>query len=117
MGIALESPEDENQVSYRALVQGTSEGIAGSGAHIYVLVNPVEAGNSWWVQPEATIGPDGVWETSAYFGRDPAQYPEDVGKEFRIIAIATSEVLEEGEYATVPDNVCCSDKPVIVKRR
>lgn len=116
-GIALGSPEDGSQVSYRALVQGTSEGIAGSGAHIYVLVNPVEAGNTWWAQPEATIGSDGAWETSAYFGRDPAQYPEDVGKEFRVIAIVTSDILEEGEYATIPDNLCCSDKPVTVRRR
>lgn len=104
--IAITAPREGNIVSYRYIVSGTSSGVYGSELSIYVLIYPIEVGGPWWVQPMIDISPNGNWETNVYFGRDPAQYPEDSGKHFRISAVITSIKLKEGQqWQKMPDYI------------
>ncbi|MFZ3058111.1 MAG: hypothetical protein WA102_00105 [Candidatus Methanoperedens sp.] len=114
--ITITSPTEGDMVTWRYIVEGTSNGVYGSKLSFYVLIYPIEAGGPWWVQPMGDISPNGNWETTAYFGRDPANYPEDSGKHFKVSAIITSTKLTEGQQLEkIPDNLNRFDIKVVRK--
>lgn len=114
--IAIVSPKDGDIVAWRYIVEGTSNGVYSSKLNIYILIYPIEAGGPWWAQPTVDISPNGNWETNVYFGRDPANYPEDSGKHFKVSAIITSERLTEGQQLEkIPGNVNRFDVKVVRK--
>lgn len=112
--ITIISPKEGDIVTWRNSVEGTSNGVYGSKLSIYVLIYPVEAGGPWWVQPIVDISPNGNWDTTAYFGRDPANYPEDSGKHFKVSVIITSTKLKEGQQLEkIPENTNRYDVKVV----
>ncbi len=105
--ITISSPGEGDQVSLRQTVEGTSTGIYGTDYGIYVLVYPnaTETDLLWEVQPKVDISPNGNWNTNAYFG-DPANPANDTGKHFKIAAIVSSAMMENGSlFAEIPDVV------------
>lgn len=113
ISITIDSPSENEQVSPRSIVEGTSTGIHGSNLNLYVLVYP--EGDYWWVQ-DVTIDSSGNWESNAYFG-DPTKPDESIGKKFRIAVIATSEKLDVGDkFDTVPENVYRADIKGVVRK-
>ena len=114
LNMTIASPVDGNTVSVSEPVYGNLTGVYGSNSHLYVLINPVETGNLWWVQPEASVSPDGSWHVNVFFGRDNK---EDAGKKYWVSAIVTSDKLPEGPQASYPSNVICRiNKDILVTR-
>jgi hypothetical protein len=114
--ITLTSPADGAEISWREYVKGSSKGVVGSNLNLYILIYPIESGGPWWVQPPPTILSNGNWEAFCYFGRDPAEYPEDNGNSFKVISILTIQKLEEGQqWSALPDREDESEM-VTVKR-
>lgn len=114
--ITITAPTEGNIVSWREIVEGTSEGAYGSELDIYVLVYPIDAGGPWWVQPDVDIFHDGSWEVNCYFGRDPKIHPEDKGARFRIRAIITTQKLREGQqWQKLPDYIVSSETIKVIR--
>jgi hypothetical protein len=112
--ITITSPREEDIVPWRYIVKGTSNGVDDPKLSIYVLIYPVEARGPWWVQPQVDILANGNWETTVYFGRYPAKYPEDSEAHFRVSAILTSKRLTEGQqFENIPTNINRSEIDVI----
>jgi hypothetical protein len=111
--ISISSPSSGDTVKYRELVSGSSSGVYGSDLHLYVLVNPIESGEEWWIQTEATVSSDGSWQTIAQFGED---IEEHIGKEYRVSAIVTSDELSLGKLDDSPLVECRTDKDIMVIR-
>lgn len=111
--VSISSPVNGDTVKYTELVSGTSTNVSGSSLHLYVLVNPIETGEQWWVQPEVTVSSDGSWQTLVYFGDNT---DEHIGKEYRVSAIVTSEELAPGELDQSPLVKCRVDKDILVTR-
>ena len=112
--ITISSPTEENIVSLRNIVEGTSTSVYGSNLNIYVLVYPIEGGR-WWVQPDVNILANGNWDTNAYFG-DSANPSKDIGKKFKVSVIVTSAKLQEGQQLEkVPDNIYRVDIREVVR--
>jgi len=75
-------------------VSGTSSKVS-LELKIYVLLHPVDPfASGWWVQQPAGIGPDGKWNTEAWYGSK--DNPPQVGNKIDILAVVTSseQVLE-----------------------
>jgi hypothetical protein len=112
--LSISLPREGQQVSYRTTIEGTSEGVFGTNWKIYVLIKPEEG--EYWVQPAVSISPNGRWEVIPYFGTDPAQSRVDVGKGFKISAIATNVTLPEGKWEReFPYNTARVDVNVVRK--
>ncbi|MBL7117161.1 MAG: hypothetical protein ISS94_00020 [Candidatus Syntrophoarchaeum sp.] len=108
--ITITSPTEGDEVSWRYNVEGSSTGVYGSELNVYVLIYPLESNGPWWVQPPVILHPDGNWEASCYFGRDPSEYPEDIGDYFKVCAIVTTLKLEQGQqWYSLPDYVVKSE--------
>ncbi|MCJ7514739.1 MAG: hypothetical protein MUO89_02050 [Dehalococcoidia bacterium] len=118
--MSIISPENGFDVTWHHVVEGTisqPEIIDDPGLNVYVLVCPIEAGGLWWVEPTVVFHSNGQWEVNAYFGREPTQYPKDVGTSFYVVAIATRMRLEYGQqWYALPDHVYSSNV-VIVRRK
>lgn len=113
VNITIVLPKENDLVSKRSFVEGTSSGIYGSNLNLYVLVYP--EGDYWWVQ-ETDIDSNGNWESNAYFG-DPTKPSESIGTKFRIVVIATSIQLEAGEkFDNVPENVYRADIKEVIRK-
>ena len=105
--ITITAPNSGDDVSWREIVEGTSEGVYGSELNIYVLVYPTDAGGPWWVQPDVDVLRDGSWESNCYFGREP---PHDKGAHFRVRVIITMQKLSEGQqWQKLPDHIAISE--------
>lgn len=111
--VSISSPVNGDTVNYREIVSGNSTGVYGSGLHLYVLVNPIESGEEWWIQTEATVSSDGSWQTIAQFGED---VEEHIGKEYRVSAIVTSDELELGKWNNSSAVEYRIDKDVLLTR-
>ena len=69
-------------------VSGTSAGIySDPKLKIYVLVHPTDPPADWYVQPAATVDPDGKWLGPAWIGSD--QFAPKVGDQLEVLAIAS----------------------------
>jgi prepilin-type N-terminal cleavage/methylation domain-containing protein len=96
--IEIIEPQNNAQVTWRHKVEGQLRPyIDVSELSMYVLIYPISSNGPWWVQPSVITQRDGHWETTAYFGRDPALYPQDEGELFYVIALATDTFLEAGQ--------------------
>lgn len=113
--MTVTSLESGFEVPWRYEIKGiVDEVVISSGLNVYVLVYPVESNGPWWVQPSVEVGPGGYWQTRAYLGRDPAQYPEDIGDLFYVTTIATPMRLEPGQqWDSLPDFVYRSDAMLV----
>lgn len=110
--ISISSPVDGDTVNYTELVSGTSTNVSGSD-HLYVLVNPIETGEEWWIQPESTVSSDGSWQAHVYFGDNTNEH---IGKEYRVSAIVTSEKLDPGKLNNSLEVKYRVDKDILVTR-
>jgi len=116
--VAIVSPKDEFEVPWRHTIQGMAqEEITSLGLNVYILIYPVESDGPWWVQPPVVVTPEGYWQADAYFGRDPAAYPEDIGDFFYVIAIATGLTLEPGQQWHSLPAFAYTSNAVLVSRR
>ncbi len=118
--ITVNDPQGGDVVPWKHSVKGSSswevfasriwpEGL-GLHLHVYVLIFPVESNGPWWVQDPAIVRPNGDWEVYAYFGRDPAEYPDDIGDPFRVCAIITKDKLQpEQSFQDFPDYISVSE--------
>lgn len=111
--ITLSSLKDGSNVSFNEPISGNSTGVYDKGLHLYVLINPIDSGNKWWVQPEAEVSSDGSWDVNAQFGLSAT---ENVGAQFRVAAVATSDSLLE-ENTSFPSKVENRTKSVLVTRK
>lgn len=112
--ISILSPRNGDQVSYRTSIEGSSEKVYGTDWKIYVLIKPEN--DVYYVQPGVSVSSGGRWELIPYFGRDPAQSTEDIGKSFKISAIVTKDSLKEGKWdKTFPNYVARVDVNVVRK--
>lgn len=85
----ITTPSDKAQVPDRPLIEGT---VADPNAGVWVIVHPMEV-SDYWVQPSVSVKEDGTWKVKIYVGR-----PEDVGKQFEIMAVANPRAgLKEGD--------------------
>lgn len=76
-------------VAEREVLRGT---VYAPVEKVWVLIRPLEA-SVYWVQPSATLQPDGTWASNVYFGTHDA----GAGEQFEIIAVADPEgELREG---------------------
>ncbi len=110
--VSISSPVDGDTVNYTELVSGTSTNVSGSD-HLYVLVNPIETGEEWWIQPESTVSSDGSWQAHVYFGDNTNEH---IGKEYRVSAIVTSEKLDPGKLNNSLEVKYRVDKDILVTR-
>jgi hypothetical protein len=104
--VEITNPKDRDYVDFRSIVEGNSSAISGSGLNAYVLIWPIDGRGPWYVQQTTTFS-RGDFYTKAYFGGDPAKYPEDIGTTYRIVAILTNETLDSGKleaFPTVPSS-------------
>jgi len=115
--IEITSLKDGAEVSWRYDIQGVTQGnVSCSKLNLYLLVFPIESNGPWWVQPQIVCNANGHWEGSTYFGRNPAEYPEDKGTLFYVIAIATNTELETGQqWYSLPDYVYAANA-ILVRR-
>lgn len=102
LSLQVTAPTNGSTVTPRQLVEGTSQGVYGTSKKLYVIVYPTDEAGGYWVQPGLTLSQDGSWSTKAYFGRDPAQYPQDQGAHFRVIVLVTDQTLPEGQINDLP---------------
>ena len=116
--VEITKPKSGDNVTWRFTVEGNSSATANSGFKIYVLIWPMEANGSWWVQQTQTF-PDGTWESDAYFGRDPKVYPIDIGTTYKVEAIMTKDALSANETFRELPNLSKSyrSESIIVKRK
>lgn len=115
--VEITKPEQKQKVSWRYTVEGNSSAENNSGLEIHVLIWPLAADGPWYVQPTYTQD-DGVWFSTAYFGRDPKQFPEDIGGIFRIVAIMTNKTIKlEPTLKELPDlpQSSISQKVVVIR--
>ena len=105
--ISITNLQDSDEVPWKLSVEGSSsfevfasriwpEGLS-QQLYVHVLLFPVEPDGPWFVQGSAIIQPDGAWEVYSYFGRDPDEYPQDIGDQFRVCAIITREKMMPGQ--------------------
>jgi len=115
--IEITSLNDGAEVSWHYSIQGVTQGnLSCSRLNLYLLIFPIESNGPWWVQPQTVCNADGNWESGVYFGRDPAEHPEDIGTLFYIIAIATDMRLETGQqWYALPDYDYASNA-ILVRR-
>jgi len=94
-------PQNGDEVDWMTSVTGNSSGIVTNNTlKIYLLVYPVESEGPWFVQNRPIVNPDGSWSGLVYFGRDPINYPEDIGDQFLLLAIVTTSDLQPGKTLT-----------------
>jgi hypothetical protein len=94
--VEILKPHDGDEVTWLYTVEGNSQATNSSGLSAYVLIWPIKANGPWWVQQTKTYS-DGTWESHAYFGRDPAAYPLDIGTTYQVTVIVTRNKLKAGE--------------------
>ena len=107
--IQITEPQQDEEVGHQELVRGT---ISVQDVQVYVLVHPMLT-NLWWVQRlPSSINMEGSWQTICYFGTKN----QGIGEYFEVIAIVTTEELEEGQtLSELPGGLVRSDI-VTVKR-
>jgi len=105
LSISITAPKDGDNVSWRYMVEGFSSATEDSGLSVYVLIWPLDAGGPWYAQPTTTFS-DGSWQSNAYFGRNPDQHPEDIGSDYRVAAILTTQKLSTGQsFEKIPREI------------
>jgi hypothetical protein len=104
--VEINKPEENDDVSWRFMVEGNSSAIEDSGLSVYVLICTLEAEGPWQVQPTTTFS-DGSWQSYAYFGREGT----DIGITCRVVAIITTQKLTAGQtFIKLPDSVAESEE-------
>ena len=94
LNVTISSPVYGSKVNVTEPVTGNSTGVYENRLNLYVLINPLETSDEWWVQPKATVSSDGTWVVSTNFG-NPGD--EDKGKQFWMVAIVTPNTLNTGK--------------------
>lgn len=82
LDIQITMPQTQSGVPMRPSVEGK---VSDPKAQVFVIVNPLETPDQFWVQPPVVVQPDGKWRAVIYIGR-PGSI--DVGKRFEIRAVA-----------------------------
>ena len=109
--VEINKPEENDDVSWRFMVEGSSSATEDSGLSVYVHICTLEAEGPWQVQPTTTFS-DGSWQSYAYFGREGT----DIGITCRVVAIITTQKLTAGQtFIKLPDSVAES-KEILVTR-
>jgi hypothetical protein len=101
--ITITSPKDGSVVDYRTTIKGMSTGVYGTPLNLYIIIQPQESGDDYWVQPEIILQDNGDWSTLAYFGGDATSKYKD--KKFTVYAVLSTSKLNEGETTQKPSGI------------
>lgn len=64
--VTISQPQPDATVEQRDTVAGS---VSNPKTQVWVVIHPIGT-NMFWVQPPATLNPDGTWSVRAYFGRE-----------------------------------------------
>ncbi len=94
--VTITEPQPNGTVKRRDTVSGS---VSDSQAKVWVVIHPIGT-DGFWVQPPATLNPNGTWSVLAYFGREGFI---DSGNLYEIRAFVTpSEPLQSGKRRNWP---------------
>jgi hypothetical protein len=101
-------PTSDGTVETESLVSGS---VSDASAEVWPIV--CVDGDRCWTQRKATVSDTGRWESTAYFGRGPA----DSGKPFTVYAVVnpTDRLFEGKVLDAVPAGICSEPVHVTVR--
>jgi len=110
--IEVTTPRPQTAVTGRPRVEGR---VSDAKAQVFVIVNPVDTPDQFWVQPPAIVQPDGTWRAIVYIGRPGSV---DVGKRFELRAVANpKDTLKEAQVLSRWPDADASSSVIEVQRK